>query len=403
MNAFGASALSRSPMSGGLLSGNGIGGVRPPPAPPAPILPAITMSAYDPETGIASLTVNKIGTLYHLVDGNASRTAEQVKTGGGQGSGATVISSLSGSITIDLSSIPAGIFTLHLMLEDAEAAQSNVVSGPYDFPAPPAIPTLTNPIADQNITQNSGDVTFLLGTVFGGASTYMVSGAGATLDEDGVTLRLDSTVLRAGVTITATASNAGGSVSDTFLLTVAVASGATYTPVFSDDGSGATGHITFGGWTLRSANGSSGHINYISEQLNGSDNNTASNSAYTPNGTYTADQYMEVDIVSAGEGASVIVFANYVDPNNHYALSINLTSISIFKRIAGTPTTLVSTTHAGLPAKFRIDRIGNDVVAYINGVQVLTATDTGVAGSGKPGIGRFRGAIFDNAVAGNIT
>lgn len=76
------------------------------------------------------------------------------------------------------------------------------------------------PIADQTITQGTGDATFDLRGVFDNATGYSVTGAGASIDADGYTLRLEDSDLRSGETITVTGSNAWGSAEDVFGFTV---------------------------------------------------------------------------------------------------------------------------------------------------------------------------------------
>lgn len=78
---------------------------------------------------------------------------------------------------------------------------------------------LANTIADQSFGLDSGDRTFDLQAVFDNATSYSVSGAGASVS--GSTLTLDDGTLRAEVTITVTGSNDYNSADDVFILIVA--------------------------------------------------------------------------------------------------------------------------------------------------------------------------------------
>ncbi len=89
-----------------------------------------------------------------------------------------------------------------------------------DVTVAPLLVTLIAPLQDQTLQQGSGDLTIDLATVFANATGYAVTGAGATLDSDGVTLRLETGNARTGEIISVTASNANGSLSEQFTLDV---------------------------------------------------------------------------------------------------------------------------------------------------------------------------------------
>jgi len=408
MNAFGASALSRSPMSGGLLSGNGMGGVRPP---PAPLLPAITMSAYDPETGTASLTVNEVGTIYYLVDNNASRLAAQVKAGGGEASGSFTVTAGTSARAVDFSIVPVGDHYMHLMLDDADENASAVDSAQYAFagspPAQMAAPavTVTGPTSvsvDRAAAPAAGSDPITSYEVEYSTNLEDWVIVFDIADPQAITGLLPDT-LHYFRTRAVSAAGRGAPSLPVERTTEASPSGPTYTPVITDAGAGSGHIVTSGFWTLRASNGSPNHFNYVSGQLVNTDTGSSSYADYTGTGTYAADQYVQADIVSVGLDTARL-FLRYADANNYYRATVTGTAIAISKRVAGVSTTLVTGTFAGgLPKLARVDVVGSVIKLYLNGVQVLTATDTALAAAAAPGIGHYRAAVLDNVIAGNIT
>lgn len=107
------------------------------------------------------------------------------------------------------------------------------------------VTAVTSPIVDQSFHLASGDVTFDLRSVFTNATSYAASGAGASIDGDGFTLRLDDGAPRAGVTITVTGSNAFNSAADVFTLTVLAPVVAVTSPIADQSFVQNSGDVTF--------------------------------------------------------------------------------------------------------------------------------------------------------------
>lgn len=99
--------------------------------------------------------------------------------------------------------------------------QATADSGTYSgFAVAYALPTVSEVIADQQLVLGEGNITIDLRGIFANATEYLVTGAGASLDADGYTLRLADDLARAGVLITATGTNPASSTETAFLLTV---------------------------------------------------------------------------------------------------------------------------------------------------------------------------------------
>lgn len=108
--------------------------------------PTLTTPSFD---GVKTITVgsDESGTLFYLVDDNATRNETQVEAGGGLLSGSYEVELDENSDDIDVSGVVSGNHYLHLMVKDAAGNQSIVASAQYPFPgsvpATMSAPTVT--------------------------------------------------------------------------------------------------------------------------------------------------------------------------------------------------------------------------------------------------------------------
>ncbi|MGB1214819.1 MAG: hypothetical protein ACPG4X_15745 [Pikeienuella sp.] len=96
------------------------------------IPPIISALTYD-QTDTFSMTATEAGSVYWLVDDNATRTAAQVEAGGGEASGSFAVSASSDSDNIDMSTVSTGDHYIHFVLKDSDNLYSGVESREYEF------------------------------------------------------------------------------------------------------------------------------------------------------------------------------------------------------------------------------------------------------------------------------
>jgi hypothetical protein len=116
------------------------------------------------------------------------------------------------------------------------------------------------------------------------------------------------------------------------------------------------------------------------------------NAIYTSIIVSRADIDFFVDMDRADAGG---VVWRFVDPNNFYLCvigdslsNISQNTLTLYKIVAGVQTLLGSTTIAftrGMYRRLRISMLTSAIVAYLDGVQMLTMIDTGIAAAGRVG------------------
>jgi hypothetical protein len=116
-------------------------------------------------------------------------------------------------------------------------------------------------------------------------------------------------------------------------------------------------------------------------------------------GTPTDDQVIttRARLTTAGSGTDrwFGIAARYVDDNNYYYLTVrNSNTVSLRKLTNGAITTLGTATLTVTPNTWytlRLDAVGNELRAFVNGTQILQATDTSHA-SGQGGLLTYKAA-----------
>lgn len=178
------------------------------------------------------------------------------------------------------------------------------------------------------------------------------------------------------------------------------------TTIFSDtfNGSGVviSSHTPDIGtsWTLLVNNGMTISVkNSIPNYAAVTSNAANAGSIYTADGTYpSADYEISADAVfAAGDSnytRSLILRAQ--DANNMYLLRISNSTMTIYKRVSGTWTSLASGTGVGisdnLSSPYRIATLtfqvlGNTLTGKVNGVTKVIVDDSSITATGKAGIG----------------
>lgn len=150
----------------------------------APIV-SITGVTKDITTASATATTDKSGgTFYWMVDTNASRTAAQVKTGGGSASGSAAVVAVGAQTAFAATGLSGATnYYFHVMHEDGSSIQSNVdteafmtnaaASGSIEI-ANSAISVSSSgnvPYSGGSFTVSNGDKRFLLALVHGYATS----------------------------------------------------------------------------------------------------------------------------------------------------------------------------------------------------------------------------------------
>lgn len=115
--------------------------------------------------------------------------------------------------------------------------------------------------------------------------------------------------------------------------------------------------------------------------------------AYTRIGTSIQNGYVEADIDYAPDSGLV---GRFVDYGNYYLLtacddsgSSPSSNLRLFKRVSGTYTQLGSaniTWPRGTQKTIRLQFSGSSIKALVDGVEVISVTDTGVPGAGRIGV-----------------
>ncbi len=93
-------------------------------------------------------------------------------------------------------------------------------------------------------------------------------------------------------------------------------------------------------------------------------------------------------INSFGSSGSGQLYARYTDANNTYSLLFNGTQAVLQKKVAGVTTTLQTvsaTSNAGTWYTVEIVAVGTTIEGWLNGVQILSATDSSLS-SGYPAL-----------------
>ena len=116
-------------------------------------------------------------------------------------------------------------------------------------------------------------------------------------------------------------------------------------------------------------------------------------------GTPTDDQIVttraRATAFGAGQDRWFGIAARYVDASNYYFLTVrNSNTLSLRKVVNGVVTVLGTVSFTVRPNTWydlRLDAVGNELRGFINGAQVLTATDASHA-SGQGGIVTYRTA-----------
>jgi hypothetical protein len=116
-------------------------------------------------------------------------------------------------------------------------------------------------------------------------------------------------------------------------------------------------------------------------------------------GTPTDDQVIvtRARLTTAGTGTDrwFGIAARYVDENNYYYLTVrNSNTVSLRKLTNGTITTLGTAPLTVTPNtwyELRLDAVGNELRAFVNGTQLFQATDSSHA-SGQGGLLTYKAA-----------
>ena len=123
----------------------------------------------------------------------------------------------------------------------------------------------------------------------------------------------------------------------------------------------------------------------------------------------------QVEVTSLAGSGTVSVLVRYTDANNHYRFVYDngASEFQLIKASGGTLTTLASISRASVVAnlippfatldvthmRMQFEAIGNKLVAYVNNIQILTATDSSHA-SGAIALGSDgQSALFDKVLA----
>jgi hypothetical protein len=181
--------------------------------------------------------------------------------------------------------------------------------------------------------------------------------------------------------------------------------------IFSDDFSNDYGELSTHTPTIAGASWSllinSGVLLYnqaYNSHVNVQGNTADAGSFYVANGTYDTADYEISSVVAFAGGDPTYTRSmglRVQDANNMYLLRYG-TTMTIYKRVAGTWTSLGNTSvtingnTSGAPwlgdtVTFGI--IGNTLTAKVNGVTKLTVTDSSISATGKAGIGIGRVAV----------
>ena len=152
-------------------------------------------------------------------------------------------------------------------------------------------------------------------------------------------------------------------------------------------------------WTQLVNNGVSLYVQSYNNHVNVQSNTANGGSIYVANGTYpNADYEISIDaLFAAGDSnytRSLILRAQ--DSNNMYLLRSSHSTMTIYKRVSGTWTSLGSGGSVGLSdntnspyyiATLTFSALGTTLTGKVNGVTKVTVTDSSITDIGKAGIG----------------
>ncbi len=191
-----------------------------------------------------------------------------------------------------------------------------------------------------------------------------------------------------------------------FVLFTLTSSASAATTIFSDNfnSSYATlaSHVpsTIGtSWTLLVNNGVALFVQSYNNNVNVQANTANGGSIYTANGTYPhADYEVSADAVYAAGNTdySRSLILRATDANNMYLLRVTNATMTIYKRVSGTWTSLGSGSGVGLVdntvspykiATLKFSATGTTLTGSVDGVTKVTLTDSSITATGKAGIG----------------
>lgn len=141
--------------------------------------------------------------------------------------------------------------------------------------------------------------------------------------------------------------------------------------------------------------------------LSGTDDVSLYTGIAWPNDQYSEAQLTVNSTTGGGQGVGLAVrgAAGAITGYSLIADHAASNNVALFKHNAGTPTTLITITQAWTDgATWRLEVQGTTLRGFLNGVQVITATD-GVVTSGSPGVWLSTAVIsasIDNFVGGDF-
>jgi pectate lyase len=175
------------------------------------------------------------------------------------------------------------------------------------------------------------------------------------------------------------------------------------TTLFSDDfesGNANNWVPTTGTWSVVLDSGS-----YVYYQSTTSEGRTSAGSSSWTN--YAVEAKVKIDNFNGANRAYVC--GRYRDGNNYYCASLYNSSggtLEIRRKVGGSSTTLVSKTNVGFAAgtwyTVKLVRNGSNISIYLNGTQVLTATDSSLTSGAVGLIGYKVIAKYDNVVVSGL-
>jgi len=150
-------------------------------------------------------------------------------------------------------------------------------------------------------------------------------------------------------------------------------------------------------------------------RINADPNTNLIDSYATANGTFTADQYSEADLIigssTAGQYTGVNVRANIEGPSLYSWYKLETVSSATQVRVLTLKDNKIAAEYyATIPGglktnttyKLRLEVSGTTIKGYVNGALLINVTDNNIA-NGKPGLNIYGGQTWlDNFSAGNL-